>query len=438
MAEQAAHGTDDNRILAALPLNERARLMDDLEQVTLPLGHVLYEAGELPAFVHFPTTCIVALVSDTKDGSTTELTMTGKDGLVGIPLVLGGRSSNHKAVVQSAGKAWRLCTEIVAWEFNQHGHLERLALAYAQAVMTQLAQSVVCNRHHSVDQQLCRWLLTSLDQLPDNKLNMTQELIATMLGVRREAITAAAGKLQAAGLMQYRRGHITVTDRPGLEARACECYGAARAEIQRIFQLPQPPPASGVARPNPATLRMRAEAQLQRQKADAGPAPDTATNQDRLVHELEVHQIELEMSNESLRQAYDEADALHLKYADLYNFSPLPYFTLNPQGVIIQFNLAGAILLDIKRSQTRPHRFAAFLAADSLPVFNQFLEDKLRGRCRRSCELVLLPTAHHPERTILIQAVTDEDGLECQMAVIDIEVKGQLTHDDRRHTDQRH
>lgn len=266
MVEHSALGMDDNRILAALALNERARLLDDLEQVTLPVGQILYEPGELPPFIHFPTSSIVALMSGAQDGSTTELAMTGKDGFVGIPLVLGGRSSTHRAVVQSAGKAWRLATEIVVWEFNQHGHLERLALSYTQAVMTQLAQSVVCNRLHSVDQQLCRWLLTSLDLLPDNHLAMTQELIATMLGVRREAVTAAAGKLQAAGLIQYRRGHITVTDRPGLEDRVCECYGVVRTETQRIFQLPQPTPSSNLARPNPATLRMRAEAQLQRQK----------------------------------------------------------------------------------------------------------------------------------------------------------------------------
>ncbi len=447
MSEPLPSAAGENRILAALPVNEGARLIDDLERVTLPLGHVLYEPGDVLGFVYFPTSCIVSLVFTTENGATAELAMTGKDGLVGIPLVLGGRTSTHKAVVQCAGTAWRLRAEVMAWELNQHGHLLRLALCYTQALMTQIAQSVVCNRHHAVDQQLCRWLLLSLDQLPDNQLNMTQELIANMLGVRREAVTEAAGKLQAAGLIQYRRGQITVTDRPGLEARVCECYGVVRAEYERLFHLPQVILPSDRARPNPATLRKRAEARLEKEKADRAAASsaalnadskadsDTAWQQARLVHELEVHQIELEMSNEALRLAYDEADALHRKYADIYDFAPIPYFTLDAQGLIVQFNLAGAILLDIQRSQTRPHRFAAFVKPESLPVFNDFLEEKLRGRCRRSCELVLLATAHHPELYVRIQAVTDEGGNECQMAVLDATAGEHSADHDRRRND---
>jgi CRP-like cAMP-binding protein len=447
MSEPLPSAAGENRILAALPVNEGARLIDDLERVTLPLGHVLYEPGDVLGFVYFPTSCIVSLVFTTENGATAELAMTGKDGLVGIPLVLGGRTSTHKAVVQCAGTAWRLRAEVMAWELNQHGHLLRLALCYTQALMTQIAQSVVCNRHHAVDQQLCRWLLLSLDQLPDNQLNMTQELIANMLGVRREAVTEAAGKLQAAGLIQYRRGQITVTDRPGLEARVCECYGVVRAEYERLFHLPQVILPSDRARPNPATLRKRAEARLEKEKADRAAASsaalnadskadsDTAWQQARLVHELEVHQIELEMSNEALRLAYDEADALHRKYADIYDFAPIPYFTLDAQGLIVQFNLAGAILLDIQRSQTRLHRFAAFVKPESLPVFNDFLEEKLRGRCRRSCELVLLATAHHPELYVRIQAVTDEGGNECQMAVLDATAGEHSADHDRRRND---
>jgi len=438
MVESLTSETDGNRILAALPENERVRLEDELEHVTLPLGQILYEPGERPAFAYFPTSCIVSLVFTTKVGATAELALTGKDGLVGIPLVLGGKTSTHKAIVQAAGTAWRMRSEMISWELNQHGHLERLALCYAQALMTQMAHSVVCNRHHSVDQQLCRWLLMSLDLLAGNQLNMTQELIASMLGVRREAVTEAAGRLQAAGLIQYRRGRITITDRPGLEHRVCECYGVVRTELQRLFHLVQPPLARDRMRPNPATLRMRAEAQLLRQKAKTGAQSNAAAMQTRILHELEVHQIELEISNESLRQAYDEADALRQKYADLYDFAPIPYFTLDAQGVIIQFNLAGAILLDIQRSETRPHRFAAFVKPAFLPVFNRFLEQKLHGRCRRSCELELLATAHHPERTVRIQATTDEEGQECQMAVINIAVHGQLAHDDRRYTDPEH
>lgn len=443
MTESSASSTSENRILAALSESEHARLADDLEPASLTLGHVLYEPGEMLNFVYFPTSCIVSLMFTTENGATAELAMTGKDGLVGIPLVLGGRTSTHRAVVQGAGMAWRLPAELMIWELGQHGHLQRLALCYTQALMTQMAQSVVCIRHHTVDQQLCRWLLLSLDQLTENQLNMTQELIANMLGVRREAVTEAAGKLQAAGLIQYSRGRITVIDRPGLEARVCECYGVVHAEYERLFHLPHSIPAGAHARPNPATLRKRAEALLEKEKADRIAASNTALrtdansawNQVRLMHELEVHQIELEMSNEALRQAYEEADALHRKYADLYDFSPIPYFTLDALGVIVQFNMAGAILLDIQRSQTRPHRFAAFVRPECLQVFNGFLEEKLRGRCRRSCELVLRATTHRPERQVRVQAVVDESGHECQLAVIDIAPKGQSVHHDRRHTD---
>ena len=405
-----------NRILAALPAADHARLADDLELIALPLGHILYQPGDTLDYVYFPTSCIVSLVFTTEDGSSAELAMTGSDGLVGIPLVLGGKATTHKAVVQSAGTAYRARTEIIAWELDQHGSLLRLCLCYTQALMTQMAQSVVCNRHHTIGQQLCRWLLLSLDQLPGNQLDMTQELIANMLGVRREAVTEAAGKLQAAGLLHYRRGHITVTDRAGLEARVCECYRVVRTEYERLYHLAPVSVLRDRVRPNPATLRKRAEARLQQ----ARPAlPDTQWEGARLVHELQVHQIELEMNNEALRHAYDEADTLRRKYADIYDFAPLAYFTLDAQGVIIQFNLAGAILLGIQRTQTRPYRFAAFVEPEFLPAFNRFHDAVLQGKCRAACALRLTATSQRAAKAVRIEAVADESGQECRMVVID-------------------
>lgn len=406
-----------NRILAALPLGEFVRLEDDLEMIELPLGRILYEAGDALEFVYFPTTCIVSLVFATENGSSAELAMTGNDGLVGIPLVLGGETTTHKVVVQAAGIAYRLRAEVVSWELDQGAQLLRLCLSYTQALMTQMAQSVVCNRHHTVDQQLCRWLLLSLDQLDGNVINMTQELIAAMLGVRREAVTEAAGKLQAAGLIQYRRGHITVSDRPGLEARVCECYAVVRSEYQRLFRmLPAVAPKNRV-RPNPATLRQRAEVRLQQTQ----PAPPASPwDAERLLHELQVHQIELEMHNEELRHAYGEADALREKYADIYDFAPVGYFTLDAQGVILQLNLAGAILLGVKRSRHGRHRFAASIKAEFLPAFESFQKDVLGNNCRRHCEVVLTATEQRPEATVRIEAVPDEGSQECRMVVIDI------------------
>jgi len=406
-----------NRILAALPPGEFARLENDLELVELPLGKILYEAGDTLAFVYFPTTCIVSLVFATENGSSAELAMTGNDGLVGIPLVLGGETTTHKVVVQGAGGAYRLRAEVIGWELDQGGNLLRLCLSYAQALMTQMAQSVVCNRHHSVDQQLCRWLLLSLDQLSGNQIDMTQELIAGMLGVRREAVTEAAGKLQAAGLIQYRRGHITVCDRPGLEARVCECYGVVKSEYDRLFRLLPPVLPRNRARPNPATLRQRAEARLQ-QAQTATPA--AGWDSERLLHELQVHQVELEMHNEELRHAYSEADALREKYADIYDFAPVGYFTLDAQGVILQLNLAGAIMLGIKRSRYGRYRFPAAIKLEDQEVFQAFMDDVLDNKCRRSCEIALLPTEQRPAAWVRIEAVPDESNRECRMVVIDI------------------
>jgi diguanylate cyclase (GGDEF)-like protein/PAS domain S-box-containing protein len=406
-----------NRILAALTPNDFARLQDDLECVPLKLGQVLFESGDNLGHVYFPTTCIVSLIFTTRKGASAELAITGNDGLVGIPLVLGGETTTHRAVIQSEGIAFRLKLEVMRWELDQGGELQHLALRYTQALMTQMAQSVVCNRHHAVDQQLCRWLLLSLDRLPGNQLNMTQELIANMLGVRREAVTEAAGKLQAAGLIHYSRGHITLIDRAGLEARACECYAVVKAEYDRLFQFPANTRSKNRIRPNPETLRKRAEARLQQSSPET---LKTAWDNAQLVHELQVHQIELEMHNDELRQAYDEADALIERYADIYDFAPISYFTLDKQGVIVDMNLAGSILLGIKGSQKGRHRFASRVAPADLPAFDHFFEQVLQARNKTVGEFVLAATHHRAEATVTIEAVPDENGEECRMVVIDV------------------
>ena len=422
MASAIPDSPRQNRVLAALPPEEYARLADDLEWVALTPGAVLYEPAAHLGFVYFPTTAIVSLVAATADGVSTELAMTGNDGLVGIPLVLGGETSTYKVVVQNAGAAYRLSAEVMCWELDQGRHLQRLALRYAQALMTQMAQSGVCHRHHSVSQQLCRWLLLSLDRLPDNAIAMTQDLIAQTLGVRREAITEAAGRLQAAGIIQYRRGHITVIDRARLEAQVCECYGVVKSECDRLYErLPETRTLTR-DRPNPATMRKRAETRLQ-QTRQSTPALswDTA----RLVHELQVHQIELEMHNEELRRAYDEADQLRERYADIYDFAPVGYLTLDAAGVILQLNLAAAILLGVIRSQQGRYRFAASVNDAFLPPFNRFLADVLAGKDKKSCEVVLAATAQRPEAHVRIEAVPDESGRECRMVVLDITAERQ-------------
>jgi CRP-like cAMP-binding protein len=226
---------DQNRLLAVLPQPERERLFPHLEKIKMPLGKVLYESGGQMSHVYFPATAIISLLSVMDNGSSAEIAIVGYEGIVGVALFLGGETMPSRAVVQSAGIAFRLPGPLLQQEFNRSGPLQHLLLRYTMAFLAQMAQTAVCNRHHTIDQQLCRWLLLSLDRLPSNELSMTQELIANMLGVRREGVTVAAGKLHNAGLISYSRGRITVLDRPGLEARVCECYGVVRDEFARLL-----------------------------------------------------------------------------------------------------------------------------------------------------------------------------------------------------------
>jgi CRP-like cAMP-binding protein len=230
-----AHSARQNHLLAALPVTEYERLVSDLELVPLPLGDVLYESGSQLGHVYFPTTSIVSLLYVMEDGASAEIAVVGNEGIIGVALFMGGETTPSRAVVQSAGYAYRLRGPLLKREFTRSLAMQHLLLRYTQALLTQMAQTAVCNRHHSVDQQLCRWLLLSLDRLASNELTMTQELIANMLGVRREGVTEAAGKLQDAGLIHYSRGRITVVDRPGLEAQACECYKVVKKELDRLL-----------------------------------------------------------------------------------------------------------------------------------------------------------------------------------------------------------
>jgi CRP-like cAMP-binding protein len=224
-----------NQLLAALPPAEWERWSPLLEPVAMPLGQVLYESGLSLTHVYFPVDSIVSLLYVTEDGSSAEIAIVGNEGLVGVSLFMGGETTPSRAVVQSAGRGFRLEAQAMKNEFNRAGPVLHLLLRYTQALITQMAQTAVCNRHHSLDQQLCRWLLLSLDRLRGSELRMTQELIANMLGVRREGVTEAALKLQAAGLIRYARGHITVLDRPGLEERTCECYAVVKKEYDRLL-----------------------------------------------------------------------------------------------------------------------------------------------------------------------------------------------------------
>ena len=229
---------DQNRLLAALPPHIYEILLPQLELVSMPLGKVLYESGDVMRHVFFPVDCIVSLLYVMENGASAEISVVGNEGVIGISLFMGGESTSSRALVQSAGQAYRLSDKHFKDVVSRHVAMLQLMLRYVQALITQMAQTAVCNRHHSIDQQLCRWLLLSLDRLPSNQLSMTQELIANMLGVRREGVTEAAGKLQRLGVIEYRRGQITVLDRPKLEELCCECYAVVKAETDRLLPFP--------------------------------------------------------------------------------------------------------------------------------------------------------------------------------------------------------
>ena len=227
--------SQQNHLLSALPVEVQERLFPHLELVPMELGKVLYESGDTLRHVYFPTDCIVSLLYVMENGSSAEISVVGNEGLVGISLFMGGESTPSRAIVQSAGSAYRLLGQRLKDEFGRHGELLMLMLRYTQSLITQMSQTAVCNRHHSVQQQLCRWLLLSLDRLPNNHLTMTQELIANMLGVRREGVTYAAGELQKRGVIEYNRGQITVLDRAKLERLSCECYAVVKKETDRLL-----------------------------------------------------------------------------------------------------------------------------------------------------------------------------------------------------------
>jgi CRP-like cAMP-binding protein len=229
------HSPTHNDLLAALPPEDLRRLLPDLELTPLPLGMAVYESGGRLDYVYLPIDSIVSLLYVMKDGASAEIAVVGHEGLVGIALFMGGETTPSRAVVQSAGFGYRLRAPLLKEEFNRAGPVLRLLLRYTQALITQMTQTAVCNRHHSIEQQLCRWLLLSLDRLSSSSLTMTQELIANMLGVRREGVTVAARNLQRAGLIRYSRGRIDVLDRPGLEKTVCECYAVVKTEFERLL-----------------------------------------------------------------------------------------------------------------------------------------------------------------------------------------------------------
>ena len=364
-----------NQILSALSEVNYDMVKDALELVNLTAGQVIYESDDLVQQVYFPTTCTASLLSTTAEGETVELALTGRNGLIGVSLVLGGSSMGHSVQIRSSGQAYRMSTAHFERLLRECGQFQQLALSYVQSLMTQMAQSIVCSRHHSVIERLSQWMLCNADGWGSDELTVTHETIAHMLGVRRESVTQAAGKLQAQGFIRNSRGKITIQNREGLLQSVCECYGHLQSDSAAYMQ------------------RLR---RLTHLSADSESSFVMHSNGDEAGH----HDFQ--------------------KYIDAYDFAPVGFVTLDALGLVMQTNLAGAIMLDIQRSQCQDRAFMGFLCENSRASFMQFHQEVLSGQCRRFLVVNLPATAHRAAMTLRIDATSDEEGQENRMVMIDI------------------
>ena len=385
MAYPIAQSARQNDILAALPILDYASIADDLESVDLVSGQVIDEPGLVSSSVYFPVSCTASLVSSTQDGEMSELAITGHEGLVGVASVLGMPAVNHRVVVMCAGQAYRMPASAFEDALARSEPFRRLALRYVQALMAQMAQSIVCSRHHSVLQRLSFWLLFNQDRSANGQLKVTHETIAHMLGVRRESITQAAGLLQSYGWIRTSRGKIAIEDSHGLDSCACECYGLVKAEYTRLQQTVQQPMSLG------------------QDGSDGMPRSFNAQG-----------------TPQGGADASTPSAAVDRKYADIYDFAPVGLLSVDLQGRILEANMAGAILLGIQRSQSSGHVFTDFLTDESREAFLTFHAEVMSGKCRRHCELTLKATSQRPCMVVRVDATVDEDGLENRMVMFDI------------------
>ena len=381
----------ENLILRALSTHELEELVPHLERLTLVSGQVIGQPGYALRHVYFPLSCSVSWVSHTTDGESAELALVGRDGLIGAQQVLGGLAMQHTVQVQCGGQALRMGADVFQRLLGVHTRLHKLTLLYVQWQLAQMAQSIVCSRHHSVAERLSYWMLSNAQGANTDELHVTHENISHMLGVRRESVTQAAGRLQDAGWIRNSRGKITLKNNEGLRHSACECHVKNQAELSRYLKcLAQLTPQSdGDARTD------RAQAVWPPVLAPYGLPTDGA---------LETLQ---------------SADELQ-KYVDAYDFAPVGFVTLDTQGRVVQTNLAGAILLDIQRSQCRQNLFADFLDDESRAPFERFHHEVLGGQCRRHAVVQLTATAHRPAMRVRIDATADEEGEENRMVLIDV------------------
>ena len=418
MSVRVSPSPQQNQILAALKPEQVSRLLLSLELVDVADAFVACDVGDPIDYAYFPTSCIFSVSLVLLNGDTTGVALIGNDGLFGSQLTLGGDVATYRVVALGKGKAYRMRTEALQWELANVYELREIVQRFVQALILQIAQTATCNRHHTVEQQLSRILLLCLDRVADNRLELTQAVIANTLGVRREAVSEAAGRLSAAGIIAYTRGHILVTDRARLELFSCECYSAVAHETARLCATKNVQHGAHSPRANPLTLRQRAEATFSQRPACDGD--DGQGDNLRLLHELQIHQIELELQNEEIEGAYQESDAQRQRLQDMYGFAPVAYLSVSKSGVMTQINLAAAILLGVTLSECTRYRFGAFVHGDDQSRFNAFLGRILDGHGKGSCQLTLMANRRRDRAVVHIEAAPDESGLECRMILCDI------------------
>ncbi len=371
-----------NRVLGALPMADYMPMASQLEAVQLQAGQILEEPGAPASHVHFPVGCAITLVSATRDGEMSELALIGREGLVGLPALLGCACTSMQAVVLRPGLAYRLPAAAFAQVMQRSAAMQALALRHVQSLMVQMAQGVVCSLHHSVLQRLSTWLLFHHTVTDSDQVRATHETIAHMLGVRRESITQAAGQLQNAGCISTSRGRINIHDAQGLRAHVCECYALMEQDHRQLWQLPQ---------------------------QDQAIAP---LGTGSWFHDDAV-------SNADQQEPCSDAQASG-RYADIYDFAPVGLLSVDAQGRLMETNMAAAIQLGISRSQCHQYRFVDFLQPESRQAFEQFHREVLSGKCRRHCELGLMPGAHRPAAVVRLDATVDENGAENRMVMVDV------------------
>lgn len=370
-----------NRILGALPLADYMPLASQFEPVQLQAGQLIEAAGRSHGHVHFPVSCAVTLVSATRDGEMSELALIGREGVVGMPAVHDGTAAGLQSVVLRSGLAYRMPVPAFTVALQRSPVLQAMALRYLRSLMVQMSQGVVCSLHHSVLQRLSNWLLVHQTVTASPQVLATHETIAHMLGVRRESITQAAGQLQIAGCISTSRGRISIDDPLALRAHVCECFSQIEQDQLALWQEPV-----AESMPGEPALALAAEANRSA-VADDGQAPDESSAR---------------------------------RYADIFDFAPVGLLSVDSEGRLIETNMAAAIQLGIPRSQSRQYRFVDFLQSESRATFEHFHREVLSGKCRRHCELTLLPAAHSHAAVVRVDATVDENGEENRMVMVDI------------------